>query len=614
MSRRLEIIVITGLVVLFYLWFAWPLVWSASDNLRLVDAFDVDEGLHLVIVKEALQKHSFRLAFNNYGHLYFNLTLIPLFILDRVTDVTEQHMIVALRLVPALFAIAAVVVGFLLARRYFGKLAAWLTAFFLCSVPLLFLEFSVLSHPDIPQVFFMVCGVYAGCRLMEEGHWRWLNLGSVAAGLAFASKYSGLFLLPVIWTIALVHAVFLDRDKIDSPAFGFTIHRMALSCTLILGILCLLIGIVVSPDVAARYFTGDGRVDDISKLIIIKWIRIMMFLAGVFLLTVSNMVIFSVKGRGFFRIVQRIDVFVFRIIISVFVFGLTFFIASPYLFLGLNFMTGILFESRHTAVGHTFREMPNKLMWITSLTSPLLIGKFLFYLVIIRLGISIVQLFRKGWKRLWTPEFVVWGWIFLYLSFLVFRVNMVRHHYLLPVLPFLILLSVLPIKQGMEFAIKSIPRKLGIVLAVILVLTACGIALFPSFQRLVDFRRERMARGQTSSEVEAGRWLEAHYRPTTRILYDRYSYVPPKFQDVEGTFLATAQTVEEFQPDIIVTNKHGQWPFEDIEMAGLYVLGEGLYKQRYAYYQSLRDGSAGYRLLKDWGDVQIYCKDSLDSE
>jgi len=84
---------------------------------------------------------------------------------------------------------------------------------FLCSVPLLFLEFSVLSHPDIPQVFFMVCGVYAGCRLMEERHWRWLNLRSVAAGLAFASKYSGLFLLHVRWIIALVHAVFLGAGQ-----------------------------------------------------------------------------------------------------------------------------------------------------------------------------------------------------------------------------------------------------------------------------------------------------------------------------------------------------------------------------------------------------------------
>ena len=423
MSRRLEIVVVTGLVVLFYLWFAWPLVWSASDNLRLVDAFDVDEALHLVIVKEALQKHSFRLAFNNYGHLYFNLTLIPLFIIDRVTDVTEQHMIVALRLVPALFAIATVVVGFLLARRYFGKVAAWLTAFFLCTVPLLFLEFSVLSHPDIPQVFFMVCGVYAGCRLMEEGQYKWLIWGSVAAGLAFACKYSGIFLLPVLWAIALVHTFFLERNKVDSPVFGIPLRRMALSMTVALGILCLLIGIVVSPEVAARYFTGDGRVDDISKLIIIKWIRIFMLFAGIFLLAISSTVIFSVKRHRFSRIVQRIDILVFRIIGSMLAFGLAFFIASPYLFLGLNFMTGILFESRHTAVGHTFRETPNKLMWVTSLTSSLLIGKFLFYLVIIRLGIMIVQLVRKGWKRLWTPEFVVWGWVVLYLGFLVFRVN-----------------------------------------------------------------------------------------------------------------------------------------------------------------------------------------------
>ena len=104
MGRRLEIIVITALIALFFAWFACPLIWSASDNLRMVDAFDVDEALHLIIVKNALEAQSFRLMFNNYGHLYFNAALIPLFIMDRIIDVTEQHMVVVLRMIPALFA------------------------------------------------------------------------------------------------------------------------------------------------------------------------------------------------------------------------------------------------------------------------------------------------------------------------------------------------------------------------------------------------------------------------------------------------------------------------------------------------------------------------------
>ena len=42
--------------------------------------------------------------------------------------------------------------------------AAWLAALLLSIVPSIFLRYSVTSHPDIPQLFFLVVCMYYCCR------------------------------------------------------------------------------------------------------------------------------------------------------------------------------------------------------------------------------------------------------------------------------------------------------------------------------------------------------------------------------------------------------------------------------------------------------------------
>jgi len=185
MYRRLEYLFLITLVTVYFVWFAWLIVWTASENIRIISVFNADEAHHLQMMRDAISQRSPKLEFGNYGHLYFNIALLPLFLMAFFTRVSEQQIIVLLRLIPTLFAIATIGATFVLTRRYFGRFAAWLATFLLSIVPLKFLESSLVSHPDIPQLFFLVLGVYFCCRFIEEGNFKWVIWASAFAGLAF---------------------------------------------------------------------------------------------------------------------------------------------------------------------------------------------------------------------------------------------------------------------------------------------------------------------------------------------------------------------------------------------------------------------------------------------
>jgi len=191
---RLELLLVIVLAITYFLWFGWPLFWSASENARLVGTFNSDEEAHVELLKEAIDNRFPRLGYIQYGYAYLNMGLLPLFLMSYFTEVMEQDIIVWLRIIPAIFAIATTALMFFLTRRYFGRLAAWMGAFLLAFVPLNFLKMSSISHSDVPQVFFLALDLYFCCRLAEARQLKWSIWASIVAGLAFGCKYTGLFL------------------------------------------------------------------------------------------------------------------------------------------------------------------------------------------------------------------------------------------------------------------------------------------------------------------------------------------------------------------------------------------------------------------------------------
>jgi hypothetical protein len=593
------------LVTTYFVWFAWPIVWTASENIRIVSVFNADEAHHLQIIRDAISQRTPRLEFGNYGHLYFNIALFPLFLMAYFNQVSDQHIMVVLRLVATIFAVATIAATFVLTRRYFGQFAAWLTAILLAIVPLKFLEFSVVSHPDVPQIFFLVVGVYFCCRFLEQEDFRWLIWSSAFAGLAFATKYGGIFLLPIIWMVLVAWIIKSDSSQTKIRAIQFA--RVARCVVAVVGIICAIVGFVITPEFVGRYFAADGRIDDVLQIRFLHSVRIATIFIGCSLLIV---VILKRIWEAIARI-PKLAACLSKITLSVATFCVVFLVTSPFSFYRLNFLKGMYFEARHTAFGHWFKASNNGLMWFHVLLSPQLIDFFIMGLAAVGLVLTAYTASRNGWRNpVLTPELVMWAWIAFYIGFLILRVNFRAEIYLLPVIPFLIIFSTRWVNHTVNYAAKKLPRKFLPILVSAILLIIGGVEVPKSLSRVCKWRQSVMNREQNSISVRAGKWLASNFSSANRILYDYYSYVPPSFLDAHNTWGGTIEILEDLKPNIVIVNKLISARFSDIRQATRYYEGKNEFMKKHEYYKALRDGRAGYMLIRDFRHIEVYGRSS----
>lgn len=599
--QHLELVAVAALAATFLVWFAWPVLWSASANARLVGAFNTDEQAQLMLLKEAIDNRTLRLGYYQYGYTYLNMGLLPLLLLSSFRDITEQQIIVWLRMIPALFALATVVVTFVIARRYFGHLAAWLSALLLSVTGVEFLRMSVMSHSDIPQLFFLMLGTYFCCRLAEDGHSGWLIAASASAGLAFGCKYSGLFLLPVIGLYGLLQSIQLDKTQIQVNS-DLVVRASRLVTSLVsLGLFVL--GFAVIPYAAAPY-TGTEYYG-VSMPQFFTNLRVMSVVGGVglALLAVVPRVWTVVRQRPKLAHLLQLG---FLLAIT---FALAFFITSPFHVFSVRsgFWRGFLYESLHSSFGHTFAAQNDKLEWFRILSSPQLLAPVILALAVIHLALTVYKVVKKGWQGLLDPESVLWIWTLFYFGFLVWRVNVRTHRALLPVVPFLLIFAAHAVTQVKQYASTRLSGRLVSALTTVGLLIILGLELPQSLDRMSEFRQSTSRREQTSEAVVAGHWLLAHYPPSTRILYDPTSYVPPAFADAYATpWGGTLQLLETLEPHVVIVNSHISGLFSDVGQAQTYARDEATFMAIHDYYESLAEGGAGYALVNDFGSVQLY--------
>jgi hypothetical protein len=179
----------------------------------------------------------------------------------------------------------------------------------------------------------------------------------------------------------------------------------------------------------------------------------------------------------------------------------------------------------------------------------------------------------------------------------------------LPIVPFLLIFAAQIVSQVIEYAAARLSRRLVAVLTTVGLLIVAGFELPKSLDRTLEFRQATSQQEQTSDAVLAGHWLMEHYPPSTRILYDPFSYVPPSFADAQATpWGGTLQILETFDPDIVIVNNYDSARFSDVERAATYVRDEAHFMARYEYYEALKSGEAGYVPVRDFGDVQVYVR------
>lgn len=525
-NARFEWVLLILLVVGYYSWLSVNTVYSASVDGRLLEVFDGDEFSHFDIVRKALTDRTLCVEWSVYGHFYFNLVLFPLFILQRFTPVSDQLLVLVLRYVSTLSSILTVIMTFGLAKRYFGSLVAWISSMYLMIVPYIFNYWSVTSHPDTLQMFAIVGGVFGCCEYLLSNKKIWLIVAAFFAGLAFSTKYAGIFLLPIIW------------------------------------LLCL--GVFVEP---------------ITKL-----------------------------KRDFFRLPKLLPALRLVFITGV-SFLIAFALASPCLMLDWKFIPGLIRVVEVTSSGYLYQINHRRVEWFGVLSSTSLVGVFNSIILAFALAWFLVKTWKTKGGELQSYKGLLWAWVLFYFAVAFFSANVREDRYLLVIIPFIFILLSDFFANVLDYVGRRFPGKAEFYLVAGVIVVFCVSELWGGYMRQMGLIETRRTREDNNPVIEAGKWLEANYQPSSRILYDKYSYIPSKFTQVWGTYNMDATLVEDVHPRVIVINTAIRDIFRDPSDATSYIEGPERFMEIHEFYDAMEAEQLGYELVADFGRVRIYQKE-----
>ena len=187
-----------GLFCLLYMCYVGLLIPIGSDDLRMTNVFSIDESDIMTHLWNMYVTHFDTPPIFKYGGVFYMIPVGMLHIWALFFDVSEQTVVIVARLYCSLAGVGCLWLTYLLGRLVFGGMVGVLAAYMLGLNPT-FLRWSTESHPDLPQLFFILMSLFFVCRYIHRPTPKTLVWASLGAGLAFATKYAGMFLIPVLF-------------------------------------------------------------------------------------------------------------------------------------------------------------------------------------------------------------------------------------------------------------------------------------------------------------------------------------------------------------------------------------------------------------------------------
>ncbi len=588
------------LLFIYFAWWAWPIAWSGSANLRLVQAFDPDEGEILELILGALDSHSFEIGYEYYGYLYFNICLIILKGMQLFAPLTDQLVIIVMRLVTAFFGLGTVFMTYKLARDFLGQITANLAALLLAFVPLLFLTYSVMAYPDIPQLLFLVMGLYACCRYMRDKKQGWMIAASLAAGFAFACKYGGVFLLPVIAGTGIALAIREHTD--ESPSPGSIKGRVS-----VILMLSVVTAIFANPELIRPYLSGKFIVRNTETPALFTSLNILRYISIPVALWMVVLLILPQKSpvRSFRALTVKV---LSAMYIPAYIFLAAFYAGSPLSFKDLAFVNGLIAGSEHLTFGHWFRDEADHFSW-----TGLLAGKeLLSYLLITLAALAVI------WLKVNKPDkafaarngviILLYCFCGLYLGYLWWRIQAGFPHYLLLILPPVLILASFTVEQLIVLIRKKLFPQFAPETAFVIILALIVIEIPVHFNAMLTYRTTKIKANKEGDIIKTGAWLKSNFDEYTSILHDHYSYIPPEFRFAYPTWGGTLQDIKDLDPDVIIMNREIAKKYSNSRRADLFINGPKLYLQKRAYYHALDQQKIPYKEKVSFGAYHVYRK------
>lgn len=519
-----EWILLILLVCGYYIWLSNDAIYSASANGRLVDRFETDEYQLFYVTNEALLGRTLYIDYSIYGHFYFNLALIPLFIKDYFGSISDQFVILTMRYISLASSALTVICTFAIAGRYFKKITAWMSALLLAVIPSTFNYWSIKIHPDTLQVLMVVACLFSCCEFVASRKKEWLLLASVFAGISFSTKYVGAFLMPIIW---LFYLLSLNEKKGERLSF--------------------------------------------SPSSIMPWVK------------------FSVvTGLLFFA---------------------AFVVTSPSLFVGGQIFDGLFLQMRVTRSGYIFATNNNFYEWFGILSSPAVLGMMNSLILGAALASFLVELWKSRLQVILSIKGLLWSWVLFYFLYALINVNLREDRYFLVIIAPAFILASQFVVDSLGWVWKNIPRNAVFFVLLFAFLGLEGVEISKGIanqQALIETTTNREVDDEV---IEAGRWLEANYPSETRILYDRYSYIPPKFTRVQGSYGLDLQALQDFNPKVVVINRSIRDVYLDPSLATSFTAGAEIYMAMHDFYEQMENEMLGYHLVREFEGVKIFERD-----
>jgi len=312
-----------------------------------------------------------------------------------------------------------------------------------------------------------------------------------------------------------------------------------------------------------------------------------------------------------------------QLLLLLVMFCLGFIIFNPYVLLEhQEFIKDLRYESRHVSMGHTGAEPKNPFQWFGKLFGTPVLGKLSMPFIILALisvfleGILYVQAKFRNFQKMrknyiLSVKIVLFIYCTLFFIMLMIKFRMRAPRFLLPILPFLIILECGELHKILNWiASKLKPAKILIIpIYVVIIILISNPLLQLSLDDLLN--RTDIYK---SDYYKMGVWMLQNLNHDNTVVADSYSYIPKnsfKNYIIAGGGVRES-LINKYNPDILVINKKltGRWVWKSkgtTYTEGKFIIGKARRSKNYFdFHKKMVEGKFGYEVINENGEVVVF--------
>lgn len=539
-------VIVPILLVVPIVWFAVPLIGLGIDNIRMIVHFENDEAL---LINYAAKVYSHGIVPLEFGYPIFFYYLAGLFLWPytyfRGIDyglITETF-----RTMNTVVTVSTALIVYFLCLRFFRSVYVAILSVFLLTFTPLHLWWANNARPHPLEIFFIFASFYFCFLLIEEYKPKYMRGALLFAGLAAATKYGGIFLIPVVW-LTYIHHLFSSPDAMIIKNIKEKYALINIIASLIMFFIAAIFisgafVILKYPQLFVRNsFNGAQeflRIRDVRIIIILLGL---LFLAGLGWLLIN---ILSKRLLSKSELVQRdrslfiADLGGLFLLYIIGVVGIIFAVLNPAFWLFP--IVSIKAVANHfvmTTMGSAVTDLGinspiidvNRLVWFRMIFDNMLLGRWLGFCFFFYLVYEVVSL-KTNWlkdKTFVLQRALLWVYMLALFLMLFIFVSHRPHHYLLPICIAMMVL----ISFGIVQIIKSDYRKsLKIIFSAVIIILI-SLSCYDRGKEIIHDRKLKLGKINDTG-IYIGNWLKNEFPENIVIWKDSdIFYIPPKFSNV----------------------------------------------------------------------------------